>query len=345
MSDGVAVGTFPEMKRWLAIILPLSLLGQTPNNSAGTEPVAPLPRTDELDPATREQRDAVEAARDDADTFQTPGVTPMYPQGSPAPDATASGPEVGFGGSGTATGTPATGADTGTTGTPAAGTGTGAGATGAATATGTGTRAPTPGTTATGGTAGQQPATGTGTAAAQPSPPKQPTPEEMAEQLQELRSQVQTLEQQLAAREEQLAQNEETTAGLQQNLGAIQSNAQELERLRQQRLAQIQSAWGWLVAADNALAQGELAVDEALRQADLVLGDALENASVTGRAETVQLMQNARSLVGSARTAVDNRDVYNARLSLQSAGQSLGQAQSLSLARPDVSVVTPPPAQ
>ncbi len=334
MSDGAAVGTFPEMKRWLAIILPLSLLGQTPNNSAGTEPVAPLPRTDELDPATREQRDAVEAARDDVDTFQTPGVTPMYPQGPSAPDATASGPEVGFGGSGTATGTGGAGA-------PAAGTGTATGATGTAAA---GTRAPTPGTPATGGTATQQQATGTGTAA-QPSAPKQPTPEEMAGQLQELQSQVQTLEQRLAAREEQLAQNEEVTAGLQQNLGAIQSNAQELERLRQQRLAQIQSAWGWMLAADNALAQGELAVDEALRQADLVLGDALENASVTGRAETVQLMQNARSLVSSARTAVDNRDVYNARLSLQSAGQSLGQAQSLSLARPDVSVITPPPAQ
>lgn len=302
MSDGAPVGTFSEMNRWLAILLPLSMLGQTPNYGTGTQPVAPVPRTDEQDAA----------ARDEADTATSAQRAPPVPTDT----------EVGFGGSGPDT------AATGTT---------------PAQQPATGTRAPTTGTTPSGGTPAQQPATDGGTT--QPSEREQPSPEEMADQIQQLQGQVQSLQQQLAEREQQLAQNEEVTQGLQQDMGTLQSNAQELERMRQQRLAYIRRAWAFLLAADNALASGELAVDESLRQAELSLGDALANSASIGKNETVALMLDARNLVSAARTSIANRDIYYARLRLQSAGESLTRAQALSLGRSDVNVATPPPTE
>lgn len=303
------MANFAEMKRWLAILLPLSMLGQVP--SPGTEPVSPLPETDVLDPATREQRDAEEAARDEAETLDAPEGTPslLPPRSQTEADAAALGAEPGFGGAGAPTEETAT------------------------------TETPPPETE--GAPAPQQEALG-----AQPlPPPEQATPEQNARQLLELQAQVEALQQQLQAREEQLAQTTERTESLQQDMTALGSNAQELERLRQQRLALIQSVWQWLLAADTALEQGELDVTQALEQADLRVGDVIENASTTGQNETVANMLEVRRLIGVAQGAVANRDIYTARLALQDTSPHLDQARALALSESDVANAVPPPTE
>ncbi|XXF76052.1 hypothetical protein P2318_23735 [Myxococcaceae bacterium GXIMD 01537] len=207
---------------------------------------------------------------------------------------------------------------------------------------GTATQAAQPGTTGAGATAAQAPSsTGATQGTEAQRPAREPTHEEMAKQLEDLQAQVQTLQQQLEERGQQVDQNTERTQALQQDFGTMDARAQEVDALRQQRLAQLGDALNWMIAAETELEAGGLDVDDELQQAELYLGDAMANASDLGKGETVVLMRNARALVANARESVSQRDVYTARRSLQTAGYSVALARQIAMSRPDVSMVTP----
>jgi non-ribosomal peptide synthetase component F len=288
------------MTPWLPIALRL-WLGQTPDT--GTEPVSPLPETEDFDPASRELRDAREAAREDAETLATPGVTPPFlPETRTPPAGVVTSPEAAQA--------------------PTADTGIG------------GSGLPTAAQPVTGATAPQTPADAQGAPATE-----EPTPWELAEELRQLRTQVQSLQERVQAREEEAARTSERALALEQQQALQQQRAQELEQLRQQRLAQLDSAEQWLIAADQALTVGELGVDTALQRADEALGDALGNAADTGQGTTVLLLESARNRMGLALEAVNQRNTYIARFQMQSAGEEIRQARLRALAQPDTTYV------
>jgi hypothetical protein len=305
------------MTPWLALSLGL-WLGQTPVPG----PVTPLPETDDLDPATRELRDAREAAQDEVDTTGTttdqglttaPGRTadvglPGDTRTGPGPETTApaasgaasdTDPGVGFGGSGTA---------------PA------------------GNAPPPPGATAP--APGQ---TATGTEESQDETNRVPSMSEMSRELGRLQSRVQELEAQAQTRAEQSTTQLQSLQG---ELNTMRERAAEQELLRVERLEQLDRAAEWLVAADQALFVGELGIGEALEQADAALADAQGNAERSGHGETVLLMESARARLVTALEATGERNVDVARLQIHAASQELRAARMRALDRPDTTVLT-----
>nr|WP_211193822.1 hypothetical protein [Pyxidicoccus fallax] len=244
----------------------------------------------------------------------TPGAQPGAATGTTGQEAT--------GGAGTA-GTPAPAGQDASGGTGATGTapGTGAGSTpgdtgapGTAPSTGTGGA----GTTGTAGTGGGASAAG----AAQPSPTQQ--------ELAQLRERVQQLETELRERDETLDRNNQA---VQQQLDTFGQRSVDVERARQRRLAQIQTAGQWMLAADQALESGELDVGNALSLADRAFADVRASAAQYGQGSVVVHAERARALINNALEAADNRDIYGARRALQDAGYELSAAREASLQR------------
>ncbi|NOK19527.1 hypothetical protein [Corallococcus carmarthensis] len=235
-------------------------------------------------------------------TVQEPGTTP------PAT------PEAATGGSGAAgtTGTAAPSAPSGSTATPT-----------------TGTTAPVQG-----GTPAAAPVDQTTQATpAQTTQGQAQTTQGAAaanEEVTRLRQRVADLEQEMEARDTQAT---ERTQSVQSQVDTHEQRAYEAERARQQRLARIQSGGQWMLAADQALEQGELDVDNALGIADEDFSVVRESASTFGQGTVVVQSERIRAQIALARDAASRRDTYAARIALQNAGYMLQLARAASLER------------
>jgi hypothetical protein len=158
------------------------------------------------------------------------------------------------------------------------------------------------------------------------------------QELAQLRTQVESLQSQLQA------QQEESTArtGLvEQEILGMRERAEQQERLRIRRLELLGDASLWVLAADEALAVGELDISDALNEADEALAEVLESATETGQGQTVLLVENVRTRIAFALEAAGRRSVYEARWALYDAGWELRQARRHTLDRPDTTVLTP----
>jgi hypothetical protein len=164
--------------------------------------------------------------------------------------------------------------------------------------------------------------------------PATANPSEPQGEVARLRAQVQALQ---AQQQEHAAR----TDGLQQELTGMQERAQELERLREERLDLLERAATWMLTADQALAVGELAVGDALDQADIALTDVLQNAQDAGSGQTVLLVENARTRIAFVADAVGRRDVLPARQALFAASLELQEARRQAFDRPGASTVIP----
>ncbi|RKG98633.1 hypothetical protein D7V97_32740 [Corallococcus sp. CA053C] len=138
------------------------------------------------------------------------------------------------------------------------------------------------------------------------------------------------LEQEMEARD---AVATERTQAVQSQVDEHEQRAYETERARQQRLARLQSAGQWMLAADQALEQGELGVDNALGIADQDFSVVRESASSAGQGMVVVYSERIRAQIALARDAASNRDVYGARIALQTAGEQLRLARAATLER------------
>lgn len=173
-----------------------------------------------------------------------------------------------------------------------------------------------------------------------PAPAPAPTEEERraAQELEmrQLELQVETLRTQTEAQQKE---NRQQLQGLQQQQALQKERAGQLERLRQQRLASLQRAFNWLVTADKLLENGELDVGPALTSAQLELSTALATAADSGGAQIARFIESARARISTVPYAMDERDVYPARLELQTAGDDLRAAWQLTINRPSATLV------
>ncbi|RYZ38813.1 MAG: hypothetical protein EOO71_22450 [Myxococcaceae bacterium] len=196
-------------------------------------------------------------------------------------------------------------------------------------ATATGTSAQVPSAQAATGTATPV-ASAQGTTAGPPTATNADVAQQTAE-LTRLRERIAQLEQQV---EERDAVATERTQAVQSQVDVHEQRAYETERLRQQRLARIQSAGQWMLAADQALEQGELGVDNALSIADQDFSVVGQTASADGQGMVVVHSERARAQIALARDAAGRRDVYAARIALQTAGEELRLMRAANLDRP-----------
>ncbi len=168
---------------------------------------------------------------------------------------------------------------------------------------------------------------------AEPVPPSA----NMRQELERMRTQVQSLQAQVEAQQQEAT----ARAGLiEQQLLGMQERSQEQERLRTQRLTLLEDAGLWVLAADQALAVGELDIGDALDEADAALSEVLQNATETGRGQTVLLVENARTRIAFALEAAGRRSVTEARWALYDASLELREARRHALDRPDTSILT-----
>ena len=142
----------------------------------------------------------------------------------------------------------------------------------------------------------------------------------------QLRAQVQALQTQVDS--------------LQQQLTGMRDNATELERMRQQRLEEIERAGTWLIAADQALAVGELAIGNALQEADAALALVIQSATEAGSGRTVILVEGARGAILRALEATGRRDTSQARWDLFYAAEHLREARRHNLDEPSATTIT-----
>jgi TolA-binding protein len=149
----------------------------------------------------------------------------------------------------------------------------------------------------------------------------------------QLRSQVQELQAQINNLQQQIS-------GAQQQISSMRDDAAELERMRQQRLELISRAGTLLVAADQALAVGDLAVGRTLQEVDAALLQIVQSAGLTGGGQTVALVEGARGAILRALEATGRRDTAEARWDLWDAGERLRQAHRANLDEPSATTVT-----
>ncbi|WP_223635336.1 hypothetical protein [Corallococcus sp. EGB] len=254
-------------------------------------------------------------------TYET-GATSSTVQGSVAPGGTGEQPlntaQVPVQEPGTATGGAGAAGTTGTEAAPAQGT-------------------PPP---AQGGTAAETPSNQTAQPAQGAQGQAQPTQETAAnaaatdEELNRLHQRIADLEQEVEARD---AQATERTQSVQTQVDTHEQRAYEVERARQQRLARIQSGGQWMLAADQALEQGELGVDNALSIADEDFSVVGQSASSFGQGNVEVYAQRIRAQIALARDAANRRDIYAARIALQDAGDALRLARAANLERSSTS--------
>lgn len=150
------------------------------------------------------------------------------------------------------------------------------------------------------------------------------------EEVTRLRQRIADLEQEMEARDTRAT---ERTQSVQTQVDTHEQRAYEAERARQQRLARIQSGGQWMLAADQALEQGEMNVDNALDIADEDFSVVRQSAAAFGQGGVVVQAERIRAQIAYARDAANRRDSYAARIALQSAGDELRLARAASLER------------
>ncbi len=151
-----------------------------------------------------------------------------------------------------------------------------------------------------------------------------------------LRAQLELLQAELEAQQQQ---DQERLQSLEQQDATEDARAQLLEQFRQQRLASLRSGYQWMITVDQLLEQGDLSVGPALTSARQDLSTALASAAETGRGDTSRFLESALDRLVIAEEAVEQRDVYRARLELQTAGFELHEAWRLSLQRQGTTLV------
>lgn len=158
-------------------------------------------------------------------------------------------------------------------------------------------------------------------------------------EVKQLRAQVELLQAELEAQQSQQQQDQERLQSLEQQDATESARAQALEQLRQQRVESIRSGYQWMVTADQLLEEGDLSVGPALTSARQELSEALASAAATGRGDTVRLIESALNRLIRLEENVEQRDIYRARLELQTAGFELHEAWRLSLQRSGATLV------
>lgn len=173
---------------------------------------------------------------------------------------------------------------------------------------------------------------------------QQPTIDELERtarelEVKQLRAQVELLQAELEARRSEQQEDQDRLQSLAQQEAVEDARAQALEQLRQQRLTSLRSGYQWMVTADQLLEQGDLSVGPALTYARQDVSTALASAAETSRGDTLRLIESALDRLVIAEQAVEQRDVYRARLELQAAGFELHSAWRSSLQRPGTTLV------
>jgi len=158
-------------------------------------------------------------------------------------------------------------------------------------------------------------------------------------EVKQLRAQVELLQAELEAQQSQQQQDQERLQSLEQQDATESARAQALEQLRQQRVESIRSGYQWMVTADQLLEEGDFSVGPALTYARQDISDALASAAATGRGDTVRLIESALNRLIRLEENVEQRDIYRARLELQTAGFELHEAWRLSLQRSGATLV------
>ncbi|HYO72812.1 MAG TPA: hypothetical protein VEU33_42795 [Archangium sp.] len=158
-------------------------------------------------------------------------------------------------------------------------------------------------------------------------------------EVKQLRAQVELLQTELEAWQGQQQEDQERLQTLEQREALVGARAQALEELRQQRVERLRSGYQWMVTADQLLEKGDLSVGPALTYAWQDLSDALASAAETGRGDTVRLIESALGRLTTVEQTVEQRDLYRARLELQTAGFELWEAWRLSLQRSGATLV------
>ncbi|HYH95839.1 hypothetical protein [Hyalangium sp.] len=275
-------------------------LGQTPEITPSLPPDA-----ETQDPAALELREAWERALQNADATD---------EGQDFTDGTVQMPVLDVGGTAEAdrsVSVPSTAATGSATDTQATGTG------------GAGTE----------GTSGEAQAPG----APPPVVSAAPTTGNPQRDVEQLRAQVQALQAQLQAQQEQDTVRAEA---LQQQLTGMRERAEELELMRQQRLAELERAGQWLLAVDQALAVGELDVGDALQEADAALAQVAQSATDAGSGQTVILVEGARGSIARALNSAGHRDTSSARWDLFYAAEQIREARRQNLDEASATTLT-----
>lgn len=155
-------------------------------------------------------------------------------------------------------------------------------------------------------------------------------------EVKQLRAQLELLRAELQAQQQQ---DQERLQSLEEQDAVEDARAQLLEQFRQQRLASLRSGYQWMTTVDELLERGDLSVGPALTYARQDLSTALASAAETGRGDTSRFIESALDRLVIAEEAVEQRDVYRARLELQTAGFELNEAWRLSLQRQGTTLV------
>jgi len=163
-----------------------------------------------------------------------------------------------------------------------------------------------------------------------------------SEELRQLQLRLQQLEarfeEQQAQVEEQQAQAEEQIQSLEEQQAALQARALELQQLQQERIVNLERAYGWFATIEDQLDVGNLdATSSSLSYADEALDVALSTALETGNDQSVRLLERARDRLFVIRQSLAARDVYAARVELQLAALEVSQAWQQALGQPDPS--------
>jgi predicted RNase H-like nuclease (RuvC/YqgF family) len=175
-------------------------------------------------------------------------------------------------------------------------------------------------------------------------PAQAPTLEELERtareaEVKQLRAQIELLQAELEAQQSQQQQDQERLQSLEQQDATESARAQLLEQFRQQRVESLRSGFQWMLTVDQLLERGDLSVGPALTSARQDISTALASAAETGRGDTSRLLESALDRLVIAEEAVEQRDVYRARLELQTAGFELREAWRHSLQRSGATLV------
>ncbi|REG27399.1 hypothetical protein ATI61_110406 [Archangium gephyra] len=175
-------------------------------------------------------------------------------------------------------------------------------------------------------------------------PAQAPTLEELERtareaEVKQLRAQVELLQTELEAQQSQQQEDQERLQSLEQREATVSARAQALEQLRLQRVESLRSGYQWMITADQLLEKGDFSVGPALTYARQDISDALANAGETGGGDTARFLESALGRLITLEESVEQRDLYRARLELQTAGFELNQAWRLSLQRPGATLV------
>lgn len=173
---------------------------------------------------------------------------------------------------------------------------------------------------------------------------QEPTIEELERtarelEVKQLRARMELLQAELEAQRTAQQEDQNRLQSLEQQDATENARAQTLEALRQQRLASLQSGYQWMITADQLLEEGDFSVGPALTSARQDISDALTSAAESGRSDTVRLIESALNRLTNLEETVEQRDIYRARLQLQTAGFELHAAWRLTLQRPGATLV------